>query len=66
MLLRDSDRAQDFEAAEVRTQKNATFTAVDLAMENFPAVQCERKLLKFAAQQVNAIQNRGGEKVKVA
>src|ERR1043166_2385022 len=66
MLLGHSDRAQDFETAEVRAQKNAAFTTVDLAVENFPTVHGERKLPKFAAQQVNAIENRRGEKIKGA
>ena len=55
MLLAHSDRAQDLEAAKVRAQKNAAFTAVDLAMEKFPAVQRQLEICEFAFEQINAV-----------
>ena len=55
ILLRYAERAQHFEAAEMRAQKDAAFAAVDFPVKNFLLVKRDLKVLELTFQQINAI-----------
>src|SRR5436309_1963368 len=64
-LLGDSDSTENLEATEMRSQKNAAATAFDLIVENFFLVNSDVEPIEPSLQEVNAIENCTGEKMKM-
>ncbi len=65
ILLRHAQRAQHLETAEMRTQKDATLTGLNLTVQDFAVMNCHVKARELAFQQIQPIQYCGGETVEM-
>src|SRR3990172_3891887 len=61
LLLQNTQRAHRVKAAQIRTQEQAALATHHLSLDNLGAMHLYLKKIELTAQEINAVQQRGGE-----